>query len=66
MLRSQTFSYLEAFGFTLDRINGSHYIYVHKKCKRIISIQPVGKDVKPYQIRQFIILVEQYNLKMEE
>ena len=56
---------LEAFGFALDRINGSHHIYVHKICKQIISVQSVGKDAKPYQIRQFLVLIERHNLKME-
>jgi len=57
---------LEAFGFRLDRVNGSHHIYVHKSMKLLISIQSDGKDAKPYQIKQFLILVEKFNLKMEE
>ena len=57
---------LEAFGFRLDRINGSHHIYIHKTGKHLISIQSVGKDAKPYQVKQFIAIVERFNLKMEE
>ena len=57
---------LEAFGFYLDRINGSHYIYIHKSIKQLISVQSDGKEAKPYQIKQFIAIVERFNLKMEE
>ncbi len=33
---------LKAFGFVLDRINGSHHIYKHPDVPRRISIQPRG------------------------
>jgi predicted RNA binding protein YcfA (HicA-like mRNA interferase family) len=56
---------LEAFGFTLDRVRGSHHIYVHVSVRELLTIQPRrdGK-AKPYQIRQFLRLVEEYNLPM--
>jgi len=57
---------LEAFGFRLDRINGSHHIYIHKQSGRLISVQCDGKDAKPYQVKQFIILIERLNLKLED
>jgi predicted RNA binding protein YcfA (HicA-like mRNA interferase family) len=57
---------VEAFGFVLDRINGSHHIYIHTKCNRLISVQSEGKDAKPYQVKQFISLVERFHLRMEE
>jgi predicted RNA binding protein YcfA (HicA-like mRNA interferase family) len=57
---------LETFGFCLDRVNGSHYIYIHKAGKHLISVQSDGKDAKPYQVKQFIKIIEQFNLKMEE
>lgn len=57
---------LEAFGFELDRTRGSHQIYVHKLNKRMISIQCDGKDAKPYQIKQFISMIERYDLEMGE
>lgn len=57
---------IETFGFRLDRINGSHHIYIHKSSNHMISIQSDGKDAKPYQIKQFLALIEQSNLKMEE
>lgn len=57
---------LEAFGFTLDRVTGSHHIYIHPDLPRPFPIQAVRGQVKPYQIRQFLKLIETYNLQLEE
>ncbi|MDR1664806.1 MAG: type II toxin-antitoxin system HicA family toxin [Clostridiales bacterium] len=57
---------VESFGFRLDRINGSHHIFINKEYKQLISIQSDGKDAKPYQVRQFITIIERYSIKMEE
>jgi predicted RNA binding protein YcfA (HicA-like mRNA interferase family) len=57
---------LEAFGFTLDRINGSHHQYKHPAASRPLSIQPKGNMAKPYQIDQFLDIVEEFGLKIEE
>ena len=54
-----------AYGFELKRINGSHHIYIHPNIKELINLQEVDDKVKPYQIKQFLTLVEQYNLQME-
>lgn len=56
---------LEAFGFTLRRIGGSHHIYTHPDVPRPLSVQPHRSDAKPYQIRQFVEMVEQYGLRLE-
>jgi len=55
---------LEKFGFVLDRTRGSHYIFVHPHIAELLSIQP-RKDgkAKPYQLRQFLKLLETYNLQ---
>lgn len=55
---------LEAFGFTLDRINGSHHIFKHPAVSRALSIQPRGDKAKPYQIEQFLDIVEEFGLKI--
>ncbi|MBN2132508.1 MAG: type II toxin-antitoxin system HicA family toxin [Sedimentisphaerales bacterium] len=55
-----------AFGFRLARIEGSHHIMVHPSVPRPLNMQEVGGQAKPYQIRQFLKLVEQYDLTMEE
>jgi len=53
-----------AYGFELKRINGSHHIFVHPDINEIINLQEVDGKVKPYQINQFLTLVEKYNLQM--
>jgi predicted RNA binding protein YcfA (HicA-like mRNA interferase family) len=55
-----------AFGFSLNRITGSHHIYDHPDVPQSVSIQPDQKQAKPYQIRQFLRLVETYNLKLND
>ncbi|MFI4979797.1 MAG: type II toxin-antitoxin system HicA family toxin [Nevskiales bacterium] len=57
---------LKAFGFQLDRINGSHHIYKHAAVSRLLSIQPRGDKAKPYQIDQFLDMVEEFGLKMKQ
>ena len=56
-----------AFGFILDRIKGSHHTYKHPNVtEAFLQLQP-GKngEAKPYQIKQFLSLVEEYNLRMD-
>ena len=57
---------LEAFGFVLDRINGSHHQYRHPLASRPLSIQPKGNMAKPYQIDQFLDMVEEFGLTIGE
>lgn len=57
---------LKAFGFTLDRINGSHHVYKHSAATRPLSIQPKGNMAKPYQIDQFLDMVEEFGLTMAD
>jgi len=57
---------VEAFGFRLSRVKGSHHIFVHPKVQELVNLQNVGGKAKPYQIRQFLRLVERYNLTMED
>ena len=58
---------LEAFGFRLERVRGSHHVFVHPDTVEILSVQEKkGGKAKPYQLRQFIKLVEQYNLMLDE
>lgn len=56
---------VEAFGFRLARTSGSHHIYTHSAIPGMLNIQDVRGEAKPYQIRQFLRLVERYNLHME-
>ena len=64
-LRFEEFALLvEAFGFALARSVGSHRIYSHPDVPQPLSLQPLRGKAKPYQIRQFLLYVERYNLKM--
>ena len=55
---------LLALGFRHDRTSGSHRIYIHAKAKRPLSVQPRGKDAKPYQVRQLRAMIEDFELKL--
>jgi predicted RNA binding protein YcfA (HicA-like mRNA interferase family) len=57
---------VEAFGFRLSRVKGSHHIFVHPRVQELVNLQNVGGKAKPYQIRQFLRLVERYNLALED
>jgi len=57
---------INSFGFKLDRVNGSHHIFVHDDIDEIINIQNVKGEAKPYQIKQFLKIIELNNLKLEE
>ena len=55
----------EAFGFKLDRISGSHHIFVHPGIPELLNLQNVAGKAKPYQVKQLIKIVEKHNLRME-
>jgi predicted RNA binding protein YcfA (HicA-like mRNA interferase family) len=57
---------VEALGFELKRISGSHHIFVHANVPELVNLQEVDGQSKPYQIRQFLKLVERYSLELEE
>ena len=57
---------VHGYGFRLARISGSHHIYVHPCVSEQVNLQSVRGEAKPYQIRQFLRLVERYNLKLED
>ena len=57
---------VEAFGFTLARVSGSHHIFTRPDVPELVNLQEVGGQAKPYQIRQFLKLVEEYSIMLEE
>lgn len=57
---------VEAFGFRLSRVKGSHHIFVHPALPELVNLQERNGKAKPYQVRQFLELVEQYNLQLED
>jgi hypothetical protein len=56
----------EAYGFQLARVTGSHHIFKHPQMKELLNLQDYKGKAKPYQIRQFVHLLEQYGLDKEE
>ena len=58
---------MEAVGFILDRQKGSHKVYEHHGTKETMVVQP-RKDghAKPYQVRQFVALVDLQHLEVIE
>jgi predicted RNA binding protein YcfA (HicA-like mRNA interferase family) len=57
---------VEGFGFRLSRTPGSHHIYTHPEIPELVNLQEVGGQAKPYQVRQFLRLVERYNLRLQD
>ena len=57
---------VEGFGFQLVRVSGSHHVFTNPGIPELVNLQEVKGEAKPYQIRQFLRLVERYNLKLED
>jgi len=55
---------LRRLGFE-ERIRGNHHIFTKGGIEEILNLQPRRGQAKPYQIRQFMKLVERYNLKIK-
>ena len=57
---------IEAFGFRHARTSGSHHIFEHPDVPELVNVQNRKGKAKPYQIRQFLELLEQHNLELAE
>jgi predicted RNA binding protein YcfA (HicA-like mRNA interferase family) len=57
---------VEAFGFRAQRTAGSHRIFSHTDVPELVNLQSVHGEAKPYQVRQFLKLVEEYNLEIRD
>lgn len=57
---------VEAYGFRLSRIQGSHHIFKRDGVRELVNLQNVKGKAKPYQMRQVLSLVEKYNLRLRE
>ncbi len=53
-----------AFGFRLARTSGSHHILIHDEVAEPLNLQEVDGKAKPYQVRQFLRIVEENNLTL--
>ena len=57
---------VEGFGFRLSRTDGSHRIFAHPDIPELVNLQEVKGQAKPYQMRQFLKLIERHSLRLEE
>jgi len=55
----------ELFGFRFRGGKGSHRIFVRAGVKEMLNFQEVKGKAKPYQVKQFIRVIEKYNLLEE-
>ena len=62
---SDLVSLIEALGFGLDRVNGSHHIFRHPAVQELVNLQDVRGEAKPYQVRQVVELIEAYGLTLD-
>lgn len=53
----------EAFGFQTRKGTGSHRVYYRDGIREILNFQDEGGRAKAYQVRQFIKVIEKYNLQ---
>ncbi|MGB7001051.1 MAG: type II toxin-antitoxin system HicA family toxin [Halobacteriota archaeon] len=56
----------ELFEFRFRGGRGSHRIYVRAGVIEMLNFQNVKGKAKPYQVKQFIKVVEKYKLQEEE
>jgi predicted RNA binding protein YcfA (HicA-like mRNA interferase family) len=55
---------VEALGFRLARIRGSHHVFIHPLIPDMINLQASSGMAKPYQVRQVLKVIEEYNLRL--
>lgn len=57
---------VEGFGFELTRVRGSHRVYRRPAIPAQLHLQDRRGEAKSYQVRRFLRLIEEYNLKLED
>jgi predicted RNA binding protein YcfA (HicA-like mRNA interferase family) len=57
---------LGAFGFVYERTVGSHRHYAHPSVPDVLTAVPDGKEVKPYLVRRFLAMVDEFGLDVTE
>ena len=57
---------VRGYGFELDRVSGSHHIFRHPDVAEGLNIQPIRGEAKTYQIRDFLRLVANNDISLEE
>lgn len=51
-----------AFGFEFKGCKGSHRIFVKTGIREMLNFQNVKGKAKPYQVKQFLKIIEKYKL----
>lgn len=57
---------VESLGFELDRVAGSHHIYVHRRVQIGLSLQPRRGEAKAYQLGELLQDIQRYDLSLED
>ena len=57
---------LEALGFRLNRVRGSHHVYTHPDIPEILNLQNVRGQAKPYQVRQVARTMTEHQMCIED
>lgn len=57
---------LKQHGFVQVRARGSHRSWKHPLVTEVLTIQPKGKEAQPYQVRRFLAMVRDYDLRPDE
>lgn len=56
---------LNSYGFEIERINGSHFIFKNKGGERIVIITHCGK-VKKWYVKEAILVIKKLNKIQDE
>lgn len=55
-----------ALGFEELRVKGSHHVYGRAGIAEQLNLQDRSGQAKPYQLRQLVALVRQYDLRIKD
>ena len=54
---------VDLFGFELVRVKGDHHIFTRSDIPQALNLQPSKNNkAKPYQIKQFLNIIQEYEL----
>lgn len=56
----------ELFGFRFKGGKGSHRVYIKEGVREMLNFQNVEGKAKPYQVKQFLKVIERYRLSEGE
>ncbi len=55
---------IETFGFIHSGGKGSHRFYTYKGIPGVLNVQDYNGMAKPYQVKQFLKIIEEFKLKV--